>query len=120
MKSHHSDYAYCGLILNMRCSVSNKTNTIIVFIFHVSPDQQFFNSSSYFFFIYILFIYIKNCSNSLYERFVIELVQHNVSTLFMLFNKFVLSIFYTKKYIHFFAGSRNYTFFAKHCRLGQV
>ena len=48
MKSYHSDCTYCGLILNMRCSVSNKTNTIIVFIFHVSPDKQFFNSSSYF------------------------------------------------------------------------
>ena len=76
MKARHSDCKYCGLILNMRCSISNKTNTIIVFIFHVSPDQQFFNSSSYFFFIYILFIYIKNCTNSLYERFI---VQHNVS-----------------------------------------
>ena len=76
MKSRHSNCKYCGLILNMRCSVSNKTNTIIVFIFHVSPDKQFFNSSSYFF-ISILFVYIKNCSNSLYERFVI--VQYNVS-----------------------------------------
>ena len=48
MKPRHSDCTYCGLILNMRCSVSNKTNAIIVFIFHVSPDKQFFNSSSYF------------------------------------------------------------------------
>ena len=116
MKSHHSDCTHCGIIVDMRCSVPNKTNTRIVFIFHVSPDKQLFNSSNDFFHLYIICLHWK------LFQFIVRAFRKTKCSINLLPDlRYLYSRFgNTKKHIYFFAGSRNYTLFAKHCRLGQV